>query len=56
MKEAIDSGDTHHGTDIYGRTDLCEVWKTVFSAIDRGMQRHTPDSIDKWLHNLEQKP
>ncbi|WP_170954173.1 SPASM domain-containing protein [Thalassospira xiamenensis] len=48
MSEAI-----HRTGDPYGRTDLCPVWKSLFSRIDEVIDDHGCDKLRGWLYDLD---
>lgn len=49
MSEAI-----HHTGSIYGHTELCNTWKTIFSRIDKAIENHGITKIEDWLYKLDE--
>jgi len=48
MKEAID-----HGKDMYGKTEFCSTWKSLFKRIDEDLEKFGTAKIKNWLLKLE---
>lgn len=49
------SESLHSGKGLYGRTELCSVWKTIFSCIDSGIEHYGQDNVVKWVKDLGSK-
>ena len=48
MSEAL-----HSTQSIYGKTELCGLWKTIFSKIDHAIERHGVKNVVDWSNSLK---
>ncbi len=48
MKEALD-----HTGDIFGKTELCEVWKMLFRKMEQRFKESTREEINAWLEKIK---
>lgn len=47
MSEAI-----HHDKGVYGRTELCEVWETIFNKIDKTIEKYGTNRLILWVKEI----
>lgn len=50
MKESIEQG---HGA--HGKTDYCDVWKSIFKSIDAGIEKHGVETVRSWANNIYER-
>jgi len=50
MSEAI-----HHSGSVFGKTEFCELWKSLFCEIDQNINIHGSKKIRDWLRTHEEQ-
>lgn len=48
MNEAIEQTG-----DVFGKTQYCVIWKTIFKKIDDGINEFSPEKVEAWLNKIK---